>query len=54
MIQIFKKISEQTWEMVEEMPDESGLAVRLADLRASGGEYRAEKKTSLGSEILDL
>lgn len=53
MISIWKQISENSWELVEELQDDLALAQRLAELRAGGDQYRAEKKNALGSEILD-
>lgn len=53
MITIWKKIDSNGWELVEELQDDLALAQRLSELRGTGGEYRAEKKNSLGSTILD-
>lgn len=53
MIQIFKKVDEMNWQLIEEMQDDLALAQRLLDLRKDGSEYRAEDKNELGSRILD-
>lgn len=53
MITIWKQVTQETWELVEELQDDLALAQRLEELRGAGGEYRAEKKNELGSEILD-
>lgn len=53
MFSIWKKVSEESWELVEEMQDDLALAQRLSDLRLDGSEYRAEKKDSFGSQILE-
>lgn len=52
MITIWKRIDENTWELVEELQDDLALAQRLSELRGNGLEYRAERKTCLGSEII--
>ena len=51
MITIWKKIDDVTWEFIEEFTG-SSLAVRLAELRLDGNEYRAEEVIVGGSEIL--
>lgn len=53
MIQIFKKIDDMNYQLIEEMQDDLALAQRLIDLRMDGSEYRAEDKNELGSQILD-
>lgn len=52
MFSIWKKVSEESWELVEEMQDDLALAQRLSELRLDGLDYRAEKKDSFGSKIL--
>ena len=52
MIQIFKKIDENNFQLVEEMQDDLALAQRLIDLRKDGSEYRAEKKEGSTSTVL--
>lgn len=52
MISIWKKVGE-SWELVEELQDDLALAARINELRSDGGEYQAEKKNELGSQILD-
>ena len=52
MFSIWKKVSEESWELVEEMQDDLALAQRLSELRLDGLDYRAEKKDSFGSQIL--
>lgn len=54
MIQIFKKVDEMNWQLIEEMQDDLALAQRLLDLRKDGSEYRAEKKDGSVSSILDV
>lgn len=54
MIQIFKKVDEMNWQLIEEMQDDLALAQRLIDLRKDGSEYRSEKKEGSVSSILDL
>lgn len=52
MISIWK-LSNEAWELVEELQDDLALAQRLLELRADGQEYRAESKTFAGSQILE-
>lgn len=54
MITVWKKVSDVSWELVEEMADELLLAQRLEELRVDGSEYRAERKLPVGSCILDI
>lgn len=54
MIQIFKKIDDINYQLIEEMQDDLALAQRLIDLRMDGSEYRAEKKDGSVSSILDV
>lgn len=42
MITIWKQVSENEWQLVEELQDDLALAQRLADLQ--DGVYKAEKK----------
>lgn len=53
MISIWKKLDEQSWQLIEEMEDDLALAGRLIDLRVDGNEYRAEKRDGTMSEILE-
>jgi hypothetical protein len=52
MISIWR-LSNDAWELVEELQDDLALAQRLSELRADGQEYRAEAKTFSGSRILE-
>ena len=54
MITVWKKLENESWELVEAMEDDLALAQRLIDLRMDGSEYRAEKKEGSTSTILDL
>lgn len=53
MITIWKKIDDVTYEFVEEFSG-SNLAIRLAELRSDGNEYRAEQVIIGGWEILEV
>lgn len=53
MITIWKQVTPESWELVEELQDDLALAQRILELRAQGEQARAEKKNELGSEILD-
>lgn len=52
MITIWKKVSNDSWELVEELQDDLALAQRLIDLRVDNEEIRAEKRNELCSEVL--
>ena len=54
MITIWKKVNENSWELIEELQDDTTLLQRLADLRLDGQEYRAEQQLSIGSTILSV
>jgi hypothetical protein len=54
MFSIWKKVSDESWELVEELQDDLALAQRLADLRGDGLEYRAEKRDGATSSILGV
>lgn len=55
MITIWKKVSEESFELVEEFSgDISGLLPRLEELRTDGNEYRAEQRTDCFALIFDL
>lgn len=55
MITIWKKVSEESFELVEEFNGEiSGLLPRLEELRQDGSEYRAEQRTECFALIFDL
>lgn len=55
MITIWKKVSEESFELAEEFTgDISGLLPRLEELRQDGSEYRAEQRTDCFSLIFDL
>ena len=54
MISIWKKISEDSWEIVEEMQDDIALAQRLNELRQDGEEYRAEKRNGGFASVLEV
>jgi hypothetical protein len=43
MITIWKKINEESWQLVEELDEELNLSQRLSQLRQDESEYRAEK-----------
>jgi hypothetical protein len=52
MITIWKEI-ETGFELIEEI-EEGALTVRLAELRADGNNYRAEKRDGTISSILEV
>jgi hypothetical protein len=52
MFSIWKKVSDESWELVEEMQDDLALAQRLEDLRNDGNQYRAEKRTGGFASVL--
>jgi hypothetical protein len=55
MITIWKKVSEESFELVEQFTgDIPALMARLVELRADGSEYRAEQRTECFSLIFDL
>ena len=54
MFTIWKKISDESWELIEELQDDLALAQRISDLRADGSEYRAEKVDGSFSSILGV
>jgi hypothetical protein len=55
MITIWKKVSEENFELVEEFTgDVLELASKLNELRANGNEYRAEQRNDCFSLIFDL
>ena len=54
MISIWKKISEDSWEIVEDIQDENILTQRLSDLRQDGNEYRAEKRNGGFASVLEV
>jgi hypothetical protein len=51
MITIWKMTGD-AWELVEEL--QGDLVQRLAELRADGNEYRAEKRDDFGATILEV
>ena len=51
--QIFTKLNEESWKLVEECEDDLVLADRLLQLRKDGKEYRAEKRDGFFATILD-
>lgn len=53
MFTIWKQVSHESWELVEELHDDLALAQRLSDLRLDGNTYRAEAKDAFGSRILE-
>ncbi len=54
MITVWKKLENESWELVESMEDDLALAQKLIDLRMDGSEYRAEKREGSTSMILDV
>jgi len=54
MITIWRKIDEQTTELVEAMEDDLALAQRLLDLRQDGKSYHAEKHDNGMTVALDV
>ena len=54
MISIWKKINEDSWQLVEEMTDDLALAQRMIELRQDGNEYRAEKRNGGFASILEV
>jgi len=54
MFSIWKKVSDESWELVEEMQDDLALAQRLIDLRIDGNEYRAEKRNGGFATVLEV
>jgi len=54
MISIWKKINEESWQLVEEMTDDLALAQRIIELRQDGNEYRAEKHNGGFASILEV
>lgn len=53
MFTVWKQISPDSWELVEEMSDDLALAQRLSELRADGEEYRAEKRDGGFATVLE-
>jgi hypothetical protein len=53
MFSIWKKVSDESWELVEEMMDDLALAQRLSELRTDGSEYRAEKRDGSSASVLE-
>jgi hypothetical protein len=54
MFSIWKKVSHDSWEIVEEMEDDLALAQRLIELRQDGFEYRAEKRDGGFASVLEV
>jgi len=55
MITIWKKVSEENFELVEEFTgDVFDLGARLNELRLDDNEYRAEERNDCFSLIFDL
>lgn len=53
MLTIWKKISDESWELVEEC-SEVLLVSRLEQLREDGFEYRAEKRDGGFASVLEV
>lgn len=51
---IWKKTSDDSWELVEELSDDLALAGRLEELRLDGNEYRAENFQGFSSSVLGV
>jgi hypothetical protein len=54
MFSIWKKVSDESWEYVEDCIEESALYPRLEELRLDGNEYRAEKRDGGFSTVLGV
>jgi hypothetical protein len=54
MVSIWKKVSEESWEYVEDCIEESALYPRLEQLRLDGSEYRAEKRDGGFATVLGV
>jgi hypothetical protein len=54
MFSIWKKVSEESWEYMEDCIEESALYPRLEELRLDGNEYRAEKRDGGFSTVLGV
>lgn len=54
MFTIWKMISPENWELIEELQDDLALAQRLAELRQDGSTYQAEKKDGGFSTVLEV
>jgi len=54
MITIWRKLDEQTAELVEAMEDDLALAQRLLELRKDGKIYHAEKHENGMTVVLDV
>lgn len=54
MFSIWKKINEESWELVEELQDDLALAQRISELRLDGIEYRAEKRDGGFASVLEV
>jgi hypothetical protein len=54
MFTIWKKVSDESWEFVEEIQDYLAIPQRLIDLRLDGNEYRVEKKDGGFSTVLEV
>lgn len=54
MFSIWKKVSMESWELIEEMQDDLALAQRLSELRVDGYEYRAERRDGASASVLEV
>jgi hypothetical protein len=54
MFTIWKKVSDESWEYVEDCSEESAVYPRLEQLRLDGNEYRAEKRDGGFSSVLGV
>jgi hypothetical protein len=54
MFSIWKKVSDESWEYVEDCSEESAVYPRLEHLRLDGNEYRAEKRYGGFSTVLGV
>ena len=54
MFTVWKQISTDSWELVEELSDDLALSERINELRADGGEYRAEKRDGGFATVLEV
>lgn len=54
MFTIWKKVSDESWEYLEDCTEESAVYPRLEELRLDGNEYRAEKRNGGFATVLGV
>ena len=54
MFSIWKKVSDESWEYLEDCIEESEVYPRLEQLRLDGNEYRAEKRDGSFATVLGV